>query len=219
MRKAILMDYTGTIIQEDGPDVEELIKRCYKNSDIESPEKMVAYWWRLIKKYESNSYGESFKTEDEIVDKILKTCEKEIHLKEDLAQLHRLCQRFWMYAPIFEDVKEFFDKCTVPIYVVTNNGMEYVQTAMQKNDLHPAGIVCGDMAKAYKPHRELFEKALEISGCKAEDVIHVGDSVASDVKGAIAAGIYPVLLDRKKEKNLEGIAVIHSLLELIDREI
>lgn len=52
------------------------------------------------------------------------------------------------------------------------------------------------MARAYKPHRELFEKALAVSGYPAGQAVHIGDSLTSDVAGARAAGIAPVLLDR-----------------------
>ena len=45
MLKAVFVDYTGTIIQEDGPDIQQLIMRAYQNSNIESPKAMVAYWW------------------------------------------------------------------------------------------------------------------------------------------------------------------------------
>ena len=71
-------------------------------------------------------------------------------------------------------------------------------------------------AKAYKPHRELFDKALEISGCLPEEVIHVGDSLSSDVEGAKRAGIRPVLLDRKGKAAPEGVSVIRSLTELLN---
>ena len=44
------------------------------------------------------------------------------------------------------------------------------------------------MVRACKPHRELFDKALEVSGCNADEVLHIGDSYGSDVLGARAAG-------------------------------
>lgn len=200
MIKAVFLDYTGTIIEEGGPDGMEMLKRCWKNSDIESMEAMLAYWWKLIKAYEAVSYKESYITEDEIVDRALAECAEKIHLKENFAELHRLCQRFWMYAPAFPDTKEFFDKCSVPIFVISNNGLSYVEEGMRDKDLHPAGIICGDMVRAYKPHEEIFLKALEVSGLNAEEVIHIGDSVTSDVAGAVRAGITPVLLDEGTEK-------------------
>lgn len=215
MIKAVFIDYTGTIIQEGGPDVTELVKRCYANSDIESPEAMLSYWWGLVKAYEEKSYGDNFLTEDEIVDKILASCVQELHLKENLEELHRLCQRFWTYAPAFEDTGEFFKKCPVPIYIITNNGARYVEESMREKGLKPAGIICGDMARAYKPHRELFEKALELTGCRADQVVHIGDSEASDVKGALAAGIRPILLDRKGKVGKKSFPVVHSLAEVL----
>lgn len=215
MIKAVFLDYTGTIIEEGGPDGMEMLKRCWKNSDIESMEAMLAYWWKLIKAYEAVSYKESYITEDEIVDRALAECAEKIHLKENFAELHRLCQRFWMYAPAFPDTKEFFDKCSVPIFVISNNGLSYVEEGMRDKDLHPAGIICGDMVRAYKPHEEIFLKALEVSGLNAEEVIHIGDSVTSDVAGAVRAGITPVLLDRQGDKSCEGVTVIHSLTEVL----
>ena len=215
MIKAVFLDYTGTIIEEGGPDGMEMLKRCWKNSDIESMEAMLAYWWKLIKAYEAVSYKESYITEDEIVDRALAECAEKIHLKENFAELHRLCQRFWMYAPAFPDTKEFFDKCSVPIFVISNNGLSYVEEGMRDKDLHPAGIICGDMVRAYKPHEEIFLKALEVSGLNAEEVIHIGDSVTSDVAGAVRAGITPVLLDRQGYKSCEGVTVIHSLTEAL----
>ena len=107
MIKAVFLDYTGTIIEEGGPDGMEMLKRCWKNSDIESMEAMLAYWWKLIKAYEVVSYKESYITEDEIVDRALAECAEKIHLKENFAELHRLCQRFWMYDPAFPDTKAF----------------------------------------------------------------------------------------------------------------
>ena len=215
MIKAVFLDYTGTIIEEGGPDGMEMLKRCYRNSDMESMEAMLAYWWKLIKNFEAVSYKDSYITEDEIVDRALEECARKIHLKANFEELHRLCQRFWLYAPAFPDSAEFFEKCRVPIYVISNNGLSYVEEGMRDKDLHPAGIICGDMVRAYKPHREIFQKALEVSGLGPEEVIHIGDSVTSDVAGAAAAGITALLLDRKGDKTCEGVTVIHSLTEAI----
>ena len=216
MLKAVFLDYTGTITREDGAASMEMVKRCYMNSDAKSPQETLSYWWGNLKKYEEESYLDDFITEDEIVDKLLEQFERELNLKDNKAELHALCNELWSKSPVFDDVKDFFEKCPLPIYVVTNNGAEYVQVAMEDNGLHPAGIICGDMARAYKPHRELFEKALEVSGCKAGDVIHVGDSAASDVKGAQSAGIRPILLDRTGKKTVPGVTVIQSLAELTE---
>lgn len=42
-------------------------------------------------------------------------------------------------------------------------------------------------APVYSDAKELFEKALEVSGLRANEVIHIGDSMSSDVKGVISS--------------------------------
>lgn len=216
MVKAVFMDYTGTIIQEKGVDLEKIVARIWKNSRLETAEETVRYWWSLIKTMEERSYGDDFLTEDEIVDCLLERLGREKGLADDFSELHKLFQRFWMYAPVFDDVKEFFEKCPLPIYVITNNGVCYVQECLEQNGLEAAGIISGEMVRAYKPHKEVFDYALEISGCAAGEVIHIGDSIVSDVDGASAAGITPVLIDRKAEGQCTDCKVIHRLTEVLE---
>ena len=47
-----------------------------------------------------------------------------------------------------------------------------------------------------KPCRPIFEAALARAGVNAEEAVHVGDQVTSDVEGARQAGVLPVLIDR-----------------------
>ena len=215
MLKAVFVDYTGTIVKDEGPDIQEVISRTYRNSDIESPQAMVSYWWKLLNEYEKKSCGSSYMSEDDIVDELLNICERELHLEENLEELHAAFQRFWMYAPAYEDTKEFFEKCPLPVYIISNNARKYIEESMKDKGLHPADIISSDMARAYKPHRAVFEKALEVSGCRADEVIHIGDSVSSDVEGAIAADIRPVLVDREGKKAAGGILSVRSLTEVL----
>ncbi len=48
-----------------------------------------------------------------------------------------------------------------------------------------------------KPHRGIFEHALEVMRVAPERAIHVGDSYTADVEGARAVGIRPVFIDRR----------------------
>lgn len=45
-----------------------------------------------------------------------------------------------------------------------------------------------------KPHRAIFERALELAETPPEGAVHVGDSPHDDVGGALGAGIRPVLM-------------------------
>ena len=216
MIKAVFVDYTGTIITQGGRDAEALVYRVCKNSDMKDPSGFIKYWWGMVKEYEDRFEGASYITEDEIVDRMLRRCEEEIHLQENLDELHALCQRFWMYAPLFDDVKEFFEECPYPTYIISNNGEEYIAEAMRANGISPAGIVTADMVKAYKPHPALFRKALEISGCTVDAVVHIGDSITSDVNGAKAVGIKPIVLDRDGKYGALDMPAAKSLLNILE---
>jgi putative hydrolase of the HAD superfamily len=69
---------------------------------------------------------------------------------------------------------------------------------------------------ASKPDARLFEVALELVGAAPDQAIHVGDSLAADVEGALGAGLHAVWLRRAQEAGEAppGVAVIGSLDEL-----
>jgi HAD superfamily hydrolase (TIGR01662 family) len=68
-----------------------------------------------------------------------------------------------------------------------------------------------------KPHRSIFDAALERAGVQAAESMMVGDSLKHDVEGALKAGMHAVLLRRSGEVPRDlppGLAVIRSLAEL-----
>jgi putative hydrolase of the HAD superfamily len=66
-----------------------------------------------------------------------------------------------------------------------------------------------------KPHRSIFEAALDRAKVRAGDAMMVGDSVAHDITGALNAGWPAVLLRRSGERpDVHGVKVISSLSEL-----
>jgi putative hydrolase of the HAD superfamily len=69
---------------------------------------------------------------------------------------------------------------------------------------------------AAKPSGHIFELALRRAGVAAAEAVHTGDSYYTDVIGARAAGLTPVLLDRHRRNHPADCAVIHSLSELPD---
>lgn len=49
-------------------------------------------------------------------------------------------------------------------------------------------------ARSCKPHRRIFDLALEKAGCRADEVVFVGDSRQHDVRGSRAMGMTSVLI-------------------------
>jgi HAD superfamily hydrolase (TIGR01549 family) len=70
-----------------------------------------------------------------------------------------------------------------------------------------------------KPHRSIFDAALEHAGVNAADAAMVGDSLKADIEGARAAGMRGILLRRSGERPASlppDISLITSLYELRD---
>ena len=68
---------------------------------------------------------------------------------------------------------------------------------------------------AEKPHAPIFYAALRKARVDPDQAVHVGDQLTSDVEGATAVGINPVLLDRDgNHLDYDGCPRIESLMEL-----
>ncbi len=78
--------------------------------------------------------------------------------------------------------------------------------------------VVSAMQRSAKPDPSLFQTALRRANAIADYTLHVGDSYPLDVLGARAAGITPVLLDRRHALDSATLdcLVIHALDELLD---
>lgn len=67
-----------------------------------------------------------------------------------------------------------------------------------------------------KPHAGIFQHALNEAGVPAASVIHVGDHLEADVRGARAVGIDGVLIDRDgRNADAGDVTRITSLTELL----
>ena len=215
MIKAVFLDYTGTILQLRGTDFDEMVNCFTEHSNIKDKNEAVKWYFDHLRVMERECYQDTFLTEDELIIKLLEKAECEVKLKADKNQIHTYMQNFWMYAPLYSDVQGFFDLVKLPIYILMDNAGDYAKVCLRRNKLHANGIISGEDVKAYKPRREIFEKALALANCKPEEVIHVGDDLEGDVEGAKNAGITPILLDRKSEHRDVDCKRIRNLTELL----
>ena len=66
-----------------------------------------------------------------------------------------------------------------------------------------------------KPDPRIFAIALERLGVAPEHAIHVGDTPAADVDGAIAAGVTPVLVDPYDDHAELAVTRVASLADVV----
>ena len=102
---------------------------------------------------------------------------------------------------LYDDVLEFIEaarEARVPLALITNGASDTQRDktrALNIESWFDCIVVSGEVGVA-KPATTVFEIALGKLGVDKEAVCHVGDSLASDVAGANAAGITSIWLNR-----------------------
>ena len=81
---------------------------------------------------------------------------------------------------------------------------------------HLEFVVASAAVGAAKPHPDIFHFALARAELPPNEVIYVGDSYISDVLGARAVGITPLLIDRDGKAPALDCHVVSSLLDVLE---
>lgn len=213
MIKAFFADFYGTIVHEDGEVIKKITKIICDTGKVDNPKDADSFWWTDFQTMFMNSYGDSFETQRALEEKSLVHTLDKFNSKADAKKLSEMMFAHWVEPPIFKESKEFFDKSPLPIYVVSNIDTADILKAIEYHGLKPAGVFTSEDARSYKPRRELFELALKKTGLKPEEVIHIGDSISSDIKGAGCLGIKTLWINRFGKDIPEGVDSIENLLE------
>ena len=218
MVKAVFIDFYGTVVYEDGEVIKKVSQEIFDTGKVDDKSEIGSYWWKEFQTAFHHAYGDNFQTQRKLeYDSLEKTIQ---HFKSsaDAEVLSNLMFAYWRKPPIFEETKRFFEICPVPIYVVSNIDRDDVMQAIEYHGLKPMGVFTSEDAKSYKPRRELFEHALKNTGLSAEEVVHIGDSLSSDIKGAASAGINAIWVNRSHREVPMDVTAVNNLLEVYDTE-
>ena len=214
--KAFFVDFYGTIVHEDGEVIKKITDIIQKTGEAADRSEIDLFWWQDFQTMFQDSYGDTFETQRTLEERSLEHTLAKFHSDANAKELSNMMFEHWVKPPIFEDSKKFFEKSPLPVYIVSNIDTDDIRRAIEFHDLKPAGVFTSEDARAYKPRKELFELALKKTGLKEDEVIHIGDSVSSDVKGASAIGIGTLWLNRFGKSVPDGVRSITGLLEAFE---
>jgi 2-haloalkanoic acid dehalogenase type II len=217
--KALFLDFYGTVVHEETESLIQICHRIKDESNTEaSAEEIGYYWMKEFNELLHKSHGENYLYQRVISTNSLKTTLSKFnsHAKED--ELLELMFNHWNHPTIFSDAVEFFEKNTLPVFILSNVDHLDITEAINLLYLKIDGVITSQHVKAYKPHRDMFHYALEVNGLSPEEVLHVGDSLTSDVFGANQVGIKSVWLNRNHKQvsgEIQPNYVIHNLNEVL----
>jgi putative hydrolase of the HAD superfamily len=102
---------------------------------------------------------------------------------------------------LFDDARDLLDRIGRESLVLITNGASDTQRGTLRvlgiEDRFTAIIVSGEIGIA-KPDPSVFRMALDAASARPEEAWHIGDSLTTDVAGAIGAGLTAVWLNRRK---------------------
>lgn len=214
MIKATFIDFYGTVVHEDGEVIKQVSQQIFDTGKVNDKSEIGSYWWNEFQTAFISAYGENFQTQRELEYSSLNKTIQYFNSSADAEALSNLMFEHWVNPPIFEESRQFFEISPVPIYIVSNIDRDDILQAIKFHGLEPNGVFTSEDAKSYKPRKELFEFALNSIGLSAEQVVHIGDSLSSDVKGASSVGINAIWINRSGREIPEGVIAVESLLEV-----
>jgi len=198
--KAVLLDFYGTVVEENVAAVTAVGARIAQASKCSaSPTEVAQFWDQAFERLRAESFGGAFRTQREL--ETLSITQVLCHFGSDLdvVELTEPLFGYWSHPRIFPESKRVLENCDVPMCIVSNIDRADLEAALEYHQLDFDLIVTSEDCRAYKPRPEMFGRALSLLRLAKGEVLHVGDSLGSDIHGAKQFGIHALWLNRTRK--------------------
>ncbi len=198
MVDAVLLDFYGTVVHEDDVLIDQICDRILRSARRPcEPSQIGGYWWTTFSEGFLRSHGESFRTQRDIETESLARTIRHFDSTCDVDELASLLFEHWQRPPLFDAAARFLSSLDLPVVVISNIDRADIDAAIAHHDLTFERVITSEDVRSYKPRPELFLAGLQALGCRPDHVLHVGDSMTSDVAGAQDLGIPVAWVNRK----------------------
>ncbi len=217
--KAVLIDFYGTVACGDAEAVEAVCDRVVADQGLNMSARELAIAWgnRFFKTIDAcSASGFRILRECETTS-LIETCEPLCGQFDPTPYVDELFD-FLSAPPLHSDAVCALEGLHLPLCCVSNADSDHLRCAIARDKLRFDAVVCSEDARSYKPDEEIFRMALKVMGCAPGEIVHVGDSLHSDVAGARRSGIDAIWVCRDRRIHDIGDAEpnykIRSLHEL-----
>jgi 2-haloalkanoic acid dehalogenase type II len=207
MKKAVLFDFWGTLVQQGAYSP---MKQTYR---LMRPRMQFG---EFVEKFErvamTTAYEDQAQMFMDAADAL--DCRVPDWVVEKLIGVWNKSRLLAQLYPETIQALEALKSKGVKLAIISNTYKQSVEGLLEKFGLDKLfDAVCWSYeVGALKTDAELIEVALDKLGVGKEDAMLVGDSLETDIAGAEKAGIMPVLIDRKETREYKN--KVKSLLEL-----
>ena len=217
---AVLLDFYGTVVHEDDAVVAGICRDIAEASPEDPPaDQVAAYWWQTYSARVLAGHGASFAAQRVLEHESLVETVTRFGAAVDASLFSERMYAYWQRPDIFDDARRFLERVPLPVLVVSNIDRRDIEAAIAAHGLRFDAVLTSEDVRSYKPRPELFLAAADTAGVPLHRLLHVGDSVTSDVAGASALGIPVAWVNRSNRRLPDGLGadyVIRELTELLD---
>lgn len=198
MFEALLLDFYGTIVHEDDTVIDQICATISESAATKTPVSEInQYWWTVFSDAFEQSYGPNFQAQRVLeIDSLAQTIGY-FGAECDAQELSTSLFQHWSNPPIFEDSVKFLALVDVPVIVLSNIDRQDIEAAIDRHQLTFDHLLTSEDVRSYKPRPELFNAGLGVAAGPHDRVLHVGDSLTSDVAGATRVGIPTAWINRQ----------------------
>jgi len=186
----VFLDMYGTLTAGDRAAVESVCTEVVALTGVPlSPVELSVRWGvRYFAALECCNDGQ-FCNLFEVEARTLRETMRELGVDLDPYPFAQALTAYWRDPPLQPEALEFLSEFKAPICLVSNADRADIEAALARHGIEIPFIVTSEDVRCYKPAARIFAEALRRTGWRRERVIHVGDSLHSDVGGALAAGL------------------------------
>lgn len=195
--QGIFLDFYGTVAAGDRQAVETVCHRVVEAHGLSETATELAWQWgqKYFQAIERHN-GPEFKTLSAIEAETLIETIFPLTASRDVGSFIQVLDDYLVQPSIYDEVRAVLDQWHLPVCVVSNADEEALLAAIEHLGLKFEYVVSSEQAQSYKPHSGIFEHALELTGWSPQRVLHIGDSLHSDVGGARQSGILSAWVKR-----------------------
>ena len=128
--------------------------------------------------------------------------------------LDRMLERWTRLRPYPESPRVLEALRGTPVAVVSNADHALLLQVLRDGGIPLPHVISSERARCYKPDPRIFREALRELGLAPGEVLHVGDSLDADVRGAAAVGMRTVWVNRRGLTRGDGPQPDHELRDL-----
>jgi 2-haloacid dehalogenase len=189
--KAVTFDAYGTLLRNE--DLMLIPRRIVADHGLSASIDQVLRAW--IDLYFAATQQQPFRTLREIQGQILPRLLRQFAAPGEAGPYVDLFFQVTTKVELYPETLEVLNRLG-PVRSVIVSNADHEHVAAWNFTWPVQRIVISEAVRAYKPHRLMFQRALEGLSLQPHEVLHVGDSDVDDVKGAKAVGMRVAWVNR-----------------------